>query len=74
MGPRRHDPVSQSRSTPALAFGEPEKSAQALRVTTNGAPTSAAGAPAHDGPVDIGDSDHPRSLRIHSLKTATSAP
>ena len=98
MEPNRHDPVSQPLGTPALAFGEPEKSAQTVSVHADRAPTAAAGVPAHDSPVDIDDYDRIQgnvplaepveevvdriaaivdrrlgSLRIHSLKTATSA-
>ncbi len=57
MEPHRHDPVSQPPCTPAMAFGEPEKSAQTLPVNADRAPTAAAAVPAHDSPVDVGDND-----------------
>ena len=57
MEPRRHDPVCHPGRAPALAFGEPEKSAKTLRVVVDRDPAIAAGVPARDRLIDVGHRD-----------------
>ena len=55
MESRRHDPFGQPRLAPAPAFGEPEEGTKTLHVVVDRDPAIAAGVPAQDLPVDVGD-------------------